>query len=444
MKIASQPAQPVESANGNSSTEINRVFPHKVCINLDRRPDRWVEMQKKFERHGIRDVRRFSALDGRQQAVPPEWTSTNGAYGCLLSHLNVVDEARRLGAPSVLIFEDDVVFDARFQENFRVYFDQLPRDWDMLHFGALHLDDPIEISRNVHQIQRAYSTYAYALNHTVFDEFLELSGKATGPVDVSNLALQTKHACYCFAPHLAWVESDYSDAQEREKNHWYLKESVVVHGSAMDRLLRETCMIIAHQNEQRSESATRSLLFLAGFYAQRLRGINVIIVEQDEEPTISSASLPDGCQHVLLRAKGPLNRGRCFNRGMSIAPPDCKLIIFSDNDIFIEEWDICGNLKMCDRYDCTTGFGSIIELNSSDSLRLQSDKDLHMRWFDPSGYTKHENGSTFSQYSVFNRQIIEAGRGWQEELGQSKTLALRQNQPLRVFAPPNFALRLNH
>src|SRR5216117_1383180 len=87
---------------------INDVFPLKVCINLDRRADRWKQMQLKFRRHAIHGVRRFSAADGNSLTVPPNWSDTPGAYGCLLSHLQVVREARELGMPCVLIFEDDV------------------------------------------------------------------------------------------------------------------------------------------------------------------------------------------------------------------------------------------------------------------------------------------------------------------------------------------------
>ena len=117
---------------------INAAFPHKVCINLGRRPDRWQRMQPRFDRHGIHSVRRFPALDGDTLTIPANWFHTRGAYGCLLSHLEVVREARRLGLREVLIFEDDVVFDPQLEERFDHFFGQIPPDWQMLYFGALH------------------------------------------------------------------------------------------------------------------------------------------------------------------------------------------------------------------------------------------------------------------------------------------------------------------
>src|SRR6266550_3123498 len=84
---------------------INDAFPKKVCINLDRRPERWQRVQTRFTENGIEGVERVAAVDGLSVALPAHWTHTAGAYGCLRSHLQVVEEARRLGLPNVLIFE---------------------------------------------------------------------------------------------------------------------------------------------------------------------------------------------------------------------------------------------------------------------------------------------------------------------------------------------------
>ena len=186
---------------------INEAFPHKMCINLDRRPDRWEQMQRKFDRHGIDSVRRFSALDGGALNIPANWTHTPGAYGCLLSHLQVVSDARRRGLPEVLIFEDDVVFDPQLQDKFSACFRQLPRDWHMLYFGALHKDEPVKVADNIVRITMANSTYAYALRDTIFDAFIDLNSKAETVLDDVLFVLQQQFNCYCFMPHLAWVLS---------------------------------------------------------------------------------------------------------------------------------------------------------------------------------------------------------------------------------------------
>ena len=166
------------SRTGKTSPDLNEIFPYKVCINLDRRAERWEQMLAKFDRHDIQNVRRFPAVDGLETVVPPDWSDTPGAYGCLLSHLEVVREARRLGVDSVLILEDDAAFDPQLHNNFSTYFPQVPSGWDMLHFGAMHMDEPTQVSENVVRTRSANSTFAYALKHTIFDAFIDLNSKA--------------------------------------------------------------------------------------------------------------------------------------------------------------------------------------------------------------------------------------------------------------------------
>src|SRR5262249_52435572 len=154
-----------------------------------------------------------------------------GAYGCLQSHLGAVAEARRLGLLSLLIFEDDTEFDPHFQSKSPRFLSAIPANWDMIYFGALHREDPVRISRYISRITRSFSTYAYAVRHTIFDAFVASNERANGPVDWNNFALQEKYNCYCFMPHLAWVETRYSNVQERLGDHWYLRESVVAFGA---------------------------------------------------------------------------------------------------------------------------------------------------------------------------------------------------------------------
>ena len=397
--------------------DVNEVFPHKICINLDRRPERWNDMRAKFDRCGIQDVRRFAAVDGQRAVVPANWRDSPGAYGCLRSHLEVVQEARKLGWPSVLIFEDDAAIVPQFQENFRSYFPQVPSNWDMLHFGANHMSAPLEVSKNVVRITSANSTFAYALNRSVFDSFIELNSKAVTAVDLNNRTLQTEHACYCFTPHLAWVEDVSSDVQVRHKYHWYLKESLVLHGSGMDRILEQTAVIIAYQNRARSESQLQNLRFLIRFYEEKLPGIKVVIVEQGSEPSFSNSN------YLFIRDDGPLDRAACFNAGLKVRNE--SFLIFSDSDIFVEEWDIRGNLRICQQYDCATGFRSLVHLTERATQMLRTSKPMLLTpWFDANDYPRSVKQNLFDNFCIFTRNGVN------------------QTDP-RVFDSPNDALRMS-
>lgn len=431
---------------GKISTDLNEIFPYKTCINLDRRVERWEQMLAKFARLDIQNVRRLAAVDGQRIVVPPDWSDTPGAYGCLLSHLEVVREARRLGVASVLILEDDAAFDSHLQDNFSKYFLQVPPGWDMLHFGAMHMDEPIQVSENVVRTRSANSTFAYALKHTIFDAFIELNSKAHTAVDLNNRVLQKDHECYCFMPYLAWVEDVCSDAQERQKYHWYLKESLLIHGSDMNRVLKQTSVIIAYANPTRSDSITENLIFLARFYRERL-GIGVVIVEQNATAMIKVTDLPSQCQYLLVQDGGPFNQAHCFNVGMRMVPADHTLLIFSDSDIFVEEWDLRGHLRMAQRYDCTTGFGNLIHLTSTATRNLQRNQPMLLTpWFNRSDYSRSQKDWEFSQLCVFSRRAIEAAGGWEERLETESNLglSLQTGRQLRVFEAPNDALHLQH
>src|ERR1044071_2722383 len=104
---------------------LNEFFPHKVCVNLEKRRDRWERMCARFAEHGIEGVERFPALDVRELLPPPTWTASRGAYGCLRSHVAVVERARRENWPSVLIFEDDAVLDPQFGLKFPRFMEQV-------------------------------------------------------------------------------------------------------------------------------------------------------------------------------------------------------------------------------------------------------------------------------------------------------------------------------
>jgi GR25 family glycosyltransferase involved in LPS biosynthesis len=127
----------------------------------------------------------------------------------------VVREARRSGAANVLIFEDDVVFDDRLNVLFDGVSDQVPDDWDMLLLGGSHWLPPERLSDNVCRVTATVATHAYALKHTIYDEFIRINSSSAVPVDCNNTVLQNVFRCYCFSPILAWQEDGYSDIAER-------------------------------------------------------------------------------------------------------------------------------------------------------------------------------------------------------------------------------------
>ena len=426
----------------NASGMIDDVFPYKVCINLDRRAERWRQMERKFARHGIHLVCRFAAIDGDQIELPVNWTHTPGAYGCLRSHVEVVRKARDLGVSSVLIFEDDVAFHDEFETKFASAIDDLPRDWDMLFFGALHKEEPVRITPNLARITQANSTFACALRSTVFDRFIELNSHSRDVLDVNSLWLQQQFNCYCFMPHLAWVEADISDAQQRLVDHWYLRESLVVFGARVDRLLNETTIVLAHGPRRKSERNSENLRYLVRYYDHYFSPqVAMIIVEQGIEPSVDAAALPANCKYIFVRDAGPFNSELCFATGLQYSQPHRSRFILSDSNIYLETLHIRANLRMCERYDYVSGFNKIIDLDRDDSIRLRAAKTP--QGIDFTKYGSPQNGRQ-SVCLFLNRDAIAADES--RALNLETILPRLTSFPLKEhksFQSPNHALRLH-
>lgn len=406
---------------------VGEAFPYRVCINLDRRPERWQRMRAKFERHGIGPVERFAALDGEALDIPADWAHTPGAYGCLRSHVEVVREARRRGAPSVLVFEDDVVFDDELQKKFGRQIGQVPRDWDMLYFGALHKDEPAQVSENVVRLTRSNSTYAYALRETVFDAFVELNSRAEDVLDNNSFRLQRRFNCYCFMPHLAWVETDYSDAQRRLERHWYIQESLVLFGAQVDRLLAGTTLVLAHDARRATDNLSFLLDYYDFFFSPHL---SVVVVEQGERASLDPATLPPRCDYVFL--PGDFDRALCFRAGLDRADASRRLCILSDSDIYLETLDLRGNLRMCERHDGATGFHELVELTDDAARELRRTKTT--RGLDLTQGTTDADDARAGCFLFVTR----------EAASESLRALLSPDSPARarLFQSPNHALRL--
>lgn len=126
-------------------------------INMDRSADRLAMMKKEFEKTGIQDFIRISAVDGKL-LDPSEYRVDNhydrklvpGEIGCYLSHVKVKEEFLKSGADFAVILEDDAVLAEDFKyitEKAMAEYSRLPKNkrWDVLKlFNGKRMNIPIE------------------------------------------------------------------------------------------------------------------------------------------------------------------------------------------------------------------------------------------------------------------------------------------------------------
>jgi len=122
-------------------------------INLERRPDRWQSVLPNIENAGFKNIQRYNAVDARHpeacqrvyQALgaPKRHPTFNndfndypGTYGVFLSQVSlwkkIVDEA----IPLACIFEDDAVFHTDWATLAPMYYEQTPKNFDVLFMGS--------------------------------------------------------------------------------------------------------------------------------------------------------------------------------------------------------------------------------------------------------------------------------------------------------------------
>lgn len=190
------------------------MWDKAICINLDKRTDRWVQCQQEFSNWGI-NVERFPALTG-----------FNGMHGLHLSNQTVF---KLYAGKQLLVLEDDVVFNRPFLSLIDAYND-LPTDWDMLYLGG-----------NANQPQKRFSNWLYRAHGILTTHAILYSPKMTQwladnmevpeVVDRQNTIdvwftkeIQTKFNCFIAYPQIAGQRFGYSDICGMDINYKYFNK----------------------------------------------------------------------------------------------------------------------------------------------------------------------------------------------------------------------------
>lgn len=189
------------------------MWDKALCINLDKRTDRWEESQAEFTRFGI-EVERFPALTG-----------TNGMQGLHYSNQCIF---RAHAGQSILVLEDDVIFNKGASiGGLIVAHNELPDNWDMLYLGG-----------NAQHNQKRFSNWLYRADGILTTHAILYSGKMTQwladnmqvpeVVDRQNTIdvwyakeIQPRFNCFIAYPQIAGQRFGYSDICGMEINYKY-------------------------------------------------------------------------------------------------------------------------------------------------------------------------------------------------------------------------------
>jgi GR25 family glycosyltransferase involved in LPS biosynthesis len=198
---------------------INHFFDQIYLLNLNERSDRFFKCQKIFKKHGI-IFKRFSAINGKNlhsdflknyQLSAPE-------IGCLLSHYEIIEDAKKNNFKKILIFEDDVILQNNFTSNFLKNLQELKNDWKLLYLGCSQHDwKNIEFYKNKFYFSnQSLGTFAYAVDHSIYEEILSTKNIYNLPIDsILNLIQKNNYKnCFTMFPNIVYADVSNSDIRK--------------------------------------------------------------------------------------------------------------------------------------------------------------------------------------------------------------------------------------
>ena len=123
-------------------------------INLDHRIDRKEHVEKELDSIGIK-AKRFNAIK-----------MENGAIGCSMSHLKILQDAKNNQLDHVLIVEDDITFlnSELFKSQINRFFELHGNKWDVILFAGNNIPPYEKIDDTCVKVSHCQTTTGYLVN----------------------------------------------------------------------------------------------------------------------------------------------------------------------------------------------------------------------------------------------------------------------------------------
>ena len=201
-----------------SLEDINHAF----YINLDHRTDRKEHVTGQLTNLGLQGFERFNAIK-----------MENGAVGCSMSHLKILQTAVQNNWDHVLIVEDDITFlDLElFKANFETFLQRNGNNWDVILLAGNNMP-PYDVVDDVCiKVKRCQTTTGYLVNGHYIKKLMEnvkmgLTQLMYKPashtmyaIDKFWFVLQAVDKWYLIIPPTVVQREDYSDIEKKRTNY---------------------------------------------------------------------------------------------------------------------------------------------------------------------------------------------------------------------------------
>lgn len=201
----------------NSINDIKHVF----FINLDTRPDRKSHVETQLNNIGLNSHSRFNAIKMQ-----------NGAIGCSMSHLKLIETAKLNKWDHILIVEDDILFTN--PKLFRTQLNQFLSNhtiFDVLLIAGNNMPPYKKIDDTCIQVTQCQTTTGYLVKSHYYDKLInnyktgilklmrEPHNHRIYAIDKFWFNLQTIDKWYLLIPLTVTQRADYSNIEKRHTNY---------------------------------------------------------------------------------------------------------------------------------------------------------------------------------------------------------------------------------
>jgi GR25 family glycosyltransferase involved in LPS biosynthesis len=156
---------------------LDHYFDRVVIISLNRTPEKLERCKAELRAKGLSwNAVHQPAVDGSLVGAPSWWKSGGGAWGCLQSHVRVVQDALRDGVERLLVVEDDCIWQATAASMVEEFMEEVPGGWGQIYFGGQlrgsHRPTKVGNSARVMKAPSVHRTHVYALSKEYMVKFL--------------------------------------------------------------------------------------------------------------------------------------------------------------------------------------------------------------------------------------------------------------------------------
>ena len=208
----------------NSLDDIKNAF----YINLEHRTDRKEHVENELNNIGIKSTR-FNAIK-----------MTNGAIGCSMSHLKLLEDAKKNQLDHILIVEDDITFlnPSLFKTQINKFFELHNNQWDVILFAGNNMPPFEIIDDTCIKVSRCQTTTGYLVNGHYINVLISnikmgLTHLINSPAEAVKYAidkfwfvLQNNSKWYLITPLTVVQREDYSDIEKQVTNYQELMQDL--------------------------------------------------------------------------------------------------------------------------------------------------------------------------------------------------------------------------